>query len=519
MSRAELSPAQRAEAHAHGLTDVDISRQLELYASPPPPTRLIRPCIAADGIRVIAPALATGMAKRYGDTLGDRVPVGFVPASGAASRMFKAPLATFHSSEPVTLADLERSAEHSSDARDVLDLLRRAKEFGFYEALAARATTAGVALHYTDKSVDVRPALGLLVGPQGLDYGNVPKGLLPFHRYDDGARTAFEEHLVEAAEYGRDAHGVCRLHFTVSAEHEDAFRKLFDRVAASYEKRFGVRYEVGFSTQHPSTDALAVEADNRPFTLADGSLLFRPGGHGSLIENLGGICGATAGDLIFVKNIDNVVPDHLKADTLFWKKVLGVLLLDVRAKIFASLAALDAAEGGAIEQARALLRDELGIALAEGSAEPDTLRDLLDRPLRVCGMVRNAGEPGGGPFWVPLDGRATLQIVEASQVDTRDPEQRRILQSATHFNPVDLVCSIRNRTGKPYDLHRYIDEQAVFIVEKSKDGRPLKSLERPGLWNGAMARWNTIFVEVPAITFHPVKTVNALLTAAHQPPA
>jgi hypothetical protein len=514
MSRAELSPAQRAEAHAHGLTDLDISRQLELYASPPPPTRLLRPCVRGDGIRVVDAALAARMAERYRDTLGDRVPVGFVPASGAASRMFKAPLATFHSREPVTLVDLERSA----DARDVLELLRRLTSFGFYESLAALAAGVGIDLHRIGESDDVRRIVGLLVGSEGLDYGNVPKGLLPFHRYEDGVRTAFEEHLVEAAAYGRDAHGICRLHFTVSAEHANAFRALFDRVVASYEKRFGVRYEVTFSTQHSSTDALAVDADNRPFALADGSLLFRPGGHGSLIENLGEILGAAAADLIFIKNIDNVVPDHLKADTLFWKKTLGILLLDIRAKVFATLDALDAREAGAIDRARALLGDELGIALTAGSAEPDTLRDLLDRPLRVCGMVRNTGEPGGGPFWVRLDGRETLQIVETSQVDVKDPTQQRILRSATHFNPVDLVCSIRNRTGKPYDLDRFVDQEAVFIVEKTKDGRALKSLERPGLWNGAMARWNTVFVEVPATTFHPVKTVNALLTAAHQAP-
>jgi hypothetical protein len=518
MSRAELSPAQRAEAQAHGLTHLDVSRQLELYASPPPPTRLVRACVSGDGIRVIDAALAASMAERYRDVLGDQVPVGFVPASGAASRMFKAPLATFHSREPVSLADLERSAQRSPDAREVLELLRGLRRLGFYEPLAALAARVGIDLDRIGGSDDVRPTVGLLVGPQGLDYGNVPKGLLPFHRYDDGARTAFEEHLVEAAAYGRDAHGVCRLHFTVSAEHEDAFHALFKRVVASYEKRFGVRYEVAFSTQHPSTDALAVDADNLPFELADGSLLFRPGGHGSLIENLGELHGAAAADLIFIKNIDNVVPDHLKADTLLWKKTLGILLLDLRAKVFATLDALDAGEAGAIEQARSLLGDELGIALTAASAEPDTLRDLLDRPLRVCGMVRNTGEPGGGPFWVRLDGRETLQIVEASQVDVKDPAQRQILRSATHFNPVDLVCSIRNRTGKPYELDRYVDQEAVFIVEKSKDGRALKSLERPGLWNGAMARWNTVFVEVPATTFHPVKTVNALLTPAHQPP-
>jgi hypothetical protein len=283
----------------------------------------------------------------------------------------------------------------------------------------------------------------------------------------------------------------------------------------SYEKRYGVRYEVTFSTQHPSTDALAVDAGNRPFRLADGSLLFRPGGHGALIENLGEIHGA---DLIFVKNIDNVVPDHAKGDTLLWKRVLGVLLLDLQAKVFAALAALDAGGAAAVESARTLLLDEFGLTVAHDHATAELLRELLDRPLRVCGMVRNTGEPGGGPFWVHLDGRETLQIVEASQVDAHAPAQQRILKSATHSNPVDLVCATRSLTGKPHDLHRYVDEEAIFIAEKSKDGRPLKSLERPGLWNGGMARWNTVFVEVPATTFNPVKTVNALLSAAHQPP-
>ena len=493
-----------------------MTRQLEFYASPPPPARLIRACSAGDGIRVIDASLAAKMAGRYQETLHDRVPVAFVPASGAASRMFKSPLATLHARHPVTVADLERDAARSADARDVLELIRELRRFGFYGDLTKRADEAGIDLSAIGVDMDLRPILDLLLGPHGLDYGSRPKGLLAFHRYGKGARTPFEEHLVEAAAYARDAEGVCRLHLTVSGEHEEAFAALSARVVPEYETRFGVRYEVTFSTQHPATDALAVDADNKPFRLADGSLLFRPGGHGSLIENLGEIRGA---DLVFVKNIDNVVPDHAKAETLLWKRALGVLLIELQAKVFAALAALDADAAAAIGSARALLRDDLGIEIAGDFASPELIRDLLDQPLRVCGMVRSTGDPGGGPFWVKLDGRETLQIVETSQVDPKDSAQQRILKSATHFNPVDLVCATRSRTGKPFDLHRYVDQEAIFIAEKSKDGRPLKSLERPGLWNGGMARWNTVFVEVPATTFNPVKTVNALLEPAHQPSA
>ncbi len=519
MSRAELSTAQRAEARAHGLNDQDVARQLAFYASPPPPTHLVRPCTPGDGIRQIDAATAARMAARYPSTLADRVPVGFVPASGAASRMFKAPLAALRSREPVTLATLERDAAKSSDAREVLDTLRSLSRFGFHESLVALAARSGIDLAALGPDDDVRPALGLLVGPRGLDYANVPKGLLPFHRYGDAARTAFEEHLVEAAAYVRDARNACRLHFTVSSEHEAAFRALAARVVPEYEKRFGVRYDVSFSTQHASTDALAVDAENRPFVLDDGRLLFRPGGHGSLIANVAKVAEVADADLVFIKNIDNVVPDHAKGDTLQWKKVLGALLLDLQAAAFSALDALDAETPGAVESAARLLREELGIDVGPPAADGKTLRGLLDRPLRVCGMARHTGDPGGGPYWLPLDGRETRQIVETSQVDPNDASQKRILASATHFNPVDLVCSIRDRAGKPYDLDRYVDQEAVFIVEKSKDGRALKSLERPGLWNGAMARWNTVFVDVPVSTFNPVKTVHSLLSAAHQPPA
>jgi hypothetical protein len=266
--------------------------------------------------------------------------------------------------------------------------------------------------------------------------------------------------------------------------------------------------------QLPSTDSFAVTLEGEPFLLADGSLLFRPGGHGALIENLSSI----HTDLVFMKNIDNVAPDHAKADAYLWRRVLGAVLLDMQARIFAALGALDRGEARALDASLKLLA-ELGVELAQGEdVSVDTVVALLDRPIRVCGMVRNTGAPGGGPFWVTLDGRPSAQIVETSQVDAKDRGQREILARSTHFNPVDLVCAPLDRRGKPFDLHRYVDEDAAFLVEKSKDGRSLRSLERPGLWNGGMARWNTLFVEVPLSTFNPVKTVNALLTSAHQPP-
>jgi hypothetical protein len=515
LAQRELTPAQQASAHAHGLSAADIARQLRFYASPPPFSRLIRPCVAGDGIRLLDAASAERLAGRYEDLLGPRSVACFVPASGAASRMFKVPLAYMNAPGAVTIDSLRHDAERSGDARELLEIVESLPRFAFFEALVRAAAVLDFDARDIRPDVDLRPLLRALLGAGGLDYASLPKGLLAFHRYPEGARTPFEEHLVEAAHYGRDAHGVCRLHFTVSEEHLSRFRTLADRVVPTYAARFSVRYEVEFSTQHPSTDSFAVTLTGEPFLLGDGSLLFRPGGHGALIENLAAI----HADIVFVKNIDNVVPDHAKADTYLWRRVVGAVLLETQGRIFAALGSLERGEAEAVESAAKLLV-ELGVDVAGGGAlSRETAIDLLDRPLRVCGMVRNTGDPGGGPFWVLLDGRQSAQIVETSQVDTTDSAQREILARATHFNPVDLACAPLDRRGRRFELRRFIDEEAVFIVEKSKDGRPLKSLERPGLWNGGMARWNTLFVEVPLSTFNPVKTVNALLSPAHQPAA
>jgi hypothetical protein len=506
----DLTAAERSEARSHGLSDEDIARQLEFYSTAPPFARLVRPCTANDGIRIVAESEAEGLAGRYREALADRSVVCFVPASGAASRMFKTPLQFLHSPRPVTRADLERDG--SKDARELLEAVNGLRRFAFFAALAQAAKRIGFDVERFGAHDDLRPLLGALLTPQGLNYANLPKGLLAFHAYPDGVRTPFEEHLVEAASYGRDARGDCRLHFTVSHEHITGFRELASRVVDRYAAQTGVRYEVDFSTQHPSTDSFAVDMNGGVFHDADGSLLFRPGGHGSLQENLAAI----DADVVYLKNIDNVVPDHLKGETFVWRRALGTILLDTQRRIFDATEALERGEHGAAETASALLA-ELGTRVAASDA--GALTRMLDRPLRVCGMVANVGDPGGGPFWVRLDGRDTLQIVETSQVDPHDAAQQRVLSSATHFNPVDIVCGLRDRRGQRYELGRFVDRDSVFIVEKSKDGRPLRSLERPGLWNGAMARWNTIFVEVPYSTFNPVKTMNVLLSPAHQPAA
>ena len=353
---------------------------------------------------------------------------------------------------------------------------------------------------------DDRAIVNAIVG-DGLNYGRKPKGLVTFHAYPEGARKAVEEHLVEGAAYAA-AGGVVRIHFTVSPEHVAGFEELLVAKVSLYEKRFGVRYEISFSVQKPSTDTLAVNPDNTPFRQDDGTLLFRPAGHGALIENLNEI----DADLIFIKNIDNVTTDARRGDTVRYKKVLAGVLLDLQGRAFEYLKALEVG-GAELEPIAEFIEKQLCVKLP---AEYDSalLRAVLDRPIRVCGMVRNEGEPGGGPFWVGNpDGTESLQIAESSQIA---PDDLPLMQSATHFNPVDLVCGVRDSKGCKFDLRRYTDPATGFISSKSSGGRDLRAQELPGLWNGAMAKWNTVFVDVPVTTFSPVKVVQDLLRPQHQ---
>ncbi len=494
----------------HGLTPEQVGRQVDIFRKGAPYARLARPCAVGDGIARLDASRVETLIDRFEVAQRKGRARKMTPASGAASRMFKALFAALDD------LDAGRSAEENSAFRKFLEGLDR---FAFYGELERRLAERGLAIERQRAPDAAAPILEALLSSDGLNYGALPKGLLAFHRYGAGARTPLEEHFVEALAYTADADGVARVHFTVSPEHMDAFREREYLTRGLYEGD-GQKLDISYSVQKPSTDTIAVDLDNRPFRDEAGRMVFRPAGHGALIENLNDL----RGDLVFVKNVDNVTPDRLKAETIRWKKALGGLLLETQDRAFAYLKQLD---GGGFDSA---LCDELVVFAADSlgvrpTPDPATLPldeakrlfyDLLNRPIRVCGMVVNEGEPGGGPFWAKTADGETLQIVESSQIDQGDPTQREILAGSTHFNPVDLVCGVRDFNGEPFDLKAFIDRDAYFIAEKSKDGRPLKALERPGLWNGAMARWNTLFVEIPAITFNPVKTVNDLLRDAHQ---
>ncbi|MEO8586574.1 MAG: DUF4301 family protein [Acidobacteriota bacterium] len=420
-----LSDSDRAAIESHGLTEAEVLRQLALFRDPPAPQRLARAATVGDGVLSLAERDHAELLALADEAARTGRLTKFVPASGAASRMFA-----------FLLAD---SAETPEKKR-------------FFESVDAFAFAG---------DLDRLAA--------------TPKGLLPFHRYPEAGRTAFEEHLFEAAGTVRDASGLCRVHFTVSPEHRKAFEDKLAEVRPRVERETSSRFLVSFSEQSPATDTIAGGASSGLFRTVSGALLFRPGGHGALLKNLGDVARAGA-DVVLVKNVDNVVPDARRGPTLLWKRLLTGLLVRLE---------------------RASRRD---------------------RPIRVCGVVRNEGEPGGGPFWVAGPRSESLQIVESAQVDLDDPSQAAIWKTATHFNPVDLACSLRNAAGDPFDLGKFVDEDAVFVASKTHDGKPLKALERPGLWNGAMAFWETVFVEVPKETFAPVKTILDLLRPEHMPP-
>ena len=432
----------------------------------------------------------------------------FVPASGAASRMFKDLFEFIEADYDVPTSVFEKK------------FFEGIKNFAFYDQLDQ------VCLKNTQKNIDQLIAEGNykiitknLLESSGLNYGQLPKGLLEFHNYPEGPRTAMEEHLAEGAMYACNAAKKVNVHFTVSPEHRELFQYLTTEEVPAYETLFGVEYDVSFSEQKSSTDTLAADENNQPFRDND-KLLFRPGGHGALIENLNDV----DADVVFIKNIDNVVPDSFKPVTVQYKKLIAGVLVHLQKKIFDCL---DLIESGKYIHEQLVemiyfLQNDLCIKNPEIKMLEDGelvlyIKSKLDRPLRVCGMVKNEGEPGGGPFLaVNRDGTISLQILESSQIDLNDPEMKVMFEKGTHFNPVDLVCALKNNKGKPYNLPGYVDKNTGFISLKSKNGKALKALELPGLWNGAMSDWNTVFVEVPIDTFNPVKTVNDLLRKEHQ---
>ena len=506
-----------------GITEEQVLSQLEAFKRPAPYLHIKRPCTIGDGIHAIPEKELSALAEHHREAANKGRCLKFVPASGAATRMFELPLWCYTHEPHMKRDEIARRAEAGEEkCKNLLAFIDCIDRFAFFDALKGTMSKVGLDIHALIERGRFEEIFEHLLTPRGLNYANLPKGMLKFHRYPDESRTAFEEHLVEAAEYVRNARGICRLHLTVSPEHREGFEMLSKKVRPLYEAKYHVNLQVGFSIQRESTNTIAVDLENRPFRIADGSLHFRPGGHGVIIDNLNDL----KGDLIFIKNIDNVVPDRLKGTTFTWKKALAGYLLKIQKRIFSYMEKLT--EGIHEEQffleALDFARTELFLQIPEGLRSGSTrgkrefLLSRLNRPLRVCGQVRSRGEPGGGPFWVEgQDGTLSMQIVERAQVNPDSAEQQEIWGSATHFNPVDIVCGVRDYRGNPFDLRQYVDRNAIVITEKSKDGHQLRALELPGLWNGAMANWNTIFVEVPLITFNPVKTINDLLRNEHQP--
>jgi len=438
-------------------------------------------------------------------------PLKFIPASGAASRMFKA------------LFEAKEAFENDGQEEQILASNKAAREFSDQFYKFAFATQLSDTIVENKLEVSSKNKIAFLLNADGLNYGSLPKGLLKFHSYKNGARTPFEEHLVEGAKYAQDKQGKAKLHFTVSPEHQPEFEKLLNAIKEKYESDLGVSFNISFSQQKPATDTIAVDLSNAPFRESDNSLLFRPAGHGALIENLNDL----NADIIFIKNIDNVVPDRLKKATIEYKKALAGVLLKTQEKLFIYQKELNekhpaALDSGFLASAANFLENTLNTKPASNQYYTEKeelyhyLKDKLNRPLRVCGMVKNEGEPGGGPFWaLNHDGTVSLQVVESSQIDPESVQQQKIVKNATHFNPVDLVCAVKNYKGEKFNLGEFTDPATGFISVKSKDGKELKAQELPGLWNGAMSKWNTLFVEVPIETFNPVKTVNDLLRVQH----
>jgi hypothetical protein len=449
-----LTPTDLTQLQSKGITEEQVNQQIENFQQGFPYMKLQRAARVGDGIVKLQSEEVDGFSDYYRNHLNGNRVVKFVPASGAASRMFK------------DFFGLMQQPDKKEEYQNAQAALTRIRDFAFYDELKSKLAGEGFDLGQELQDHNYSLVLEYILTEKGLNYGYLPKGLLAFHRYNANCRVPMEEHLVEAARYGRNDDGTASLHFTVSPQHRQLFGKLEQSVKSRYEQELSVTYTIVYSEQKPSTDTIAVDLDNQPFREDDGTLLFRPGGHGALLENLN----ETDGDLVFVKNIDNVVPDHLKEETYRYKAALGGLLLQVREEAFSLLNRLDEGDEMAITAAAAYLKDTLNVQPPAGRRiDQEYLREKLNRPIRVCGMVKNEGEPGGGPFWaLSDDGTTSLQIVEASQVDPDDDSQQEIVQKATHFNPVDLVCSTRDYQGNKFDLIKYRDPKPALSAKNQK---------------------------------------------------
>ena len=489
-----------------GLSTDRVQQQIDHFRQGFPKSRLDDAATPANGgIHVLNDKEIARYERQYRQLARGRKILKFVPASGAATRMFK-DLYAFSSTY------FGVATNFAKEFPEVKQFLENIRTFAFFDDLRACMAAADLDIEDYLQRGDYSTIINFLLKEQYLGYGALPKGLLKFHRYGALQRTPIEEHIVEGAMYARSSDGTVNLHFTISPEHRAAFRRKIAQVRNYYENTLGIRLHITFSEQKHYTDIIAVDEQNNPIRDEEDRLVFRPGGHGALIENLN----EQRADLIFIKNIDNVVPDWMKHTTVIYKQVLAGMLLELHDKVCDALRTLDAhPDAKALAKINTFATKELGLTVPN-NVDAKTLHALLNRPMRICGMVKNLGEPGGGPFYtIDTRGRRSLQVVESAQVNHNDPQQEAIFQASTHFNPVDLVCCTKNYRGRYFDLRQYVDPMTGFISKKTKGAVTLKSQELPGLWNGAMADWITLFVEVPVATFNPVKTVNDLLRKEH----
>lgn len=509
----DLSQKDLEQLKQKGISKEKIIQQIETFKAGIPFMELDKPAVVSDGILRFSEEEQLEKIHFFEKSKNDLALLKFVPASGAASRMFKA-MFNFLDAYDHSQESFPEYVKRTGDSA-VGQFASNMEQFPFHAPIMERISgKAG------NKDGEIYLFVKEMLTAAGLNYGFCPKGLLPFHKYGTETATPFEEHLKEAVFYAKSKDGA-HLHFTISIQHNAMFKEEEARAAPKIAHATGTTFNITYSNQKPSTDTIAVDMDYKPFKNSDGSILFRPGGHGALIENLN----EQDADVIFIKNIDNVVVDDDLEVVGNSKKMLAGVLLQVQSEAFAHAELLDKNQisGEQLIAIKVFLEQKLNVHLPEhyGALAPKEqrllLKDRINRPIRVCGMVKNEGEPGGGPFWIKdQKGNVSLQIVESAQVDVSNPAQAALLKKSTHFNPVDLVCGIRNHKGRKYDLLPFVDERQGFITSKTKEGKELKALELPGLWNGAMAFWNTIFVEVPLVTFNPVKTVNDLLKPSHQ---
>ena len=520
----DLEKAQKAGFSSHDFVQIyeygipleNIQKQLTIFKKGISKAVLVEPATVSNGILKLSANDFQQKADFFDANKSTLKLNKFVPASGAASRMFKF-LSEFLNDFDIEKESINAYVNRKKDSELSIFIVGMDK-FPFFERVYQKLKEVFPDFDHLERDYKNYYFIKLLLSPDYFDYANKPKGVLPFHKYKDHTATAVEEHLHECAYYA-SSNGISNLHFTVSETHQSQFEEIVKTVKNKLEKESGTHINTSYSFQNKGTDTIAVDLDNNPFRDKNGKLFFRPGGHGALIENLNHL----DADIVFIKNIDNVIQNHIESIALY-KKALAGVLVELQQKVFRYLDEIDNGNLEHLEEMTAFAKSNLNIEIQEDfnkytlENKISYLKELLDKPIRVCGMVKNEGEPGGGPFWVrDSNGNVSLQIVESSQVDLSNANQAKILTNSTHFNPVDLVCGMKNYKNEKFDLTQFVDQDSGFIVEKTQNGKPLKGYELPGLWNGAMAKWITVFVEVPLITFNPVKTVNDLLKDPHQP--